>query len=397
MKRPSVQRGTVALGAILVPLLATFAWVAVRSGPLAPVPVVVRPVTSEPISPALFGVGTVEARYTFRVGPTVAGRVARVDVDVGDSVRAGQLLGEMDPVDLEERIAAARAALRRGEANVIAAEAQVQELTARASHAKTQADRYEQLVAGGAVSQETFDTRRQEHRVAEAGLTAARAGLEAARRELQRLLADHDALVQQRSNLRLVAPRDGLVAVRNAEPGSTLVAGQPLVEIVDPASVWMNVRFDQQRAAGLRAGLPARIVLRSHPDAPLEGRVERVEPLADAITEETLAKVVFDAIPEPPPPIGELGEVTVALPESPASPVVLNASVRRVGGRLGVWTMSDDDLEFRPVKLGAAGLDGRVQIVEGLRPGEEVVVYSQRALDARARVKRVDRLPGVSQ
>lgn len=396
MRRPSIQRGTLALGAILVSLLGVFAYVAARSGPLAPVPVVVRPVTSEPIAPALFGIGTVEARYTYRVGPTVAGRVARVDVHVGDAVRAGQPVGEMDPVDLEERIAAGRAALRRGEANVTAARAQAEDLAARERYAKAQAHRYGRLVEAGAVSQEEFEGKRQEHEIAAAGLRSARASLDAARRELQRLAADHDALVRQGANLRLVAPMDGLVSVRNAEPGSTLVAGQALVEIIDAATVWMNVRFDQQRAAGLRPGLSARIALRSHPGRTFEGKVVRVEPLADAITEETLAKVAFDALPEPSPPIGELGEITVALPEAAASPVVLNASIQRMDGRLGVWAMSDDDLQFRPVKLGAADLDGRVQILEGLHAGDHVVVHSHRALDARSRVKLVDHLPGVS-
>ncbi|MFU8832749.1 MAG: biotin/lipoyl-binding protein, partial [Wenzhouxiangella sp.] len=99
------------------PLLALFVFVVLRSGPLAPVAVTVATVEARPISPAHFGVGTVEARFTYRIGPTFTGRVKRLDVHVGDRVRAGQLLGEMDPVDLDDRIRAQESALKRAQAN----------------------------------------------------------------------------------------------------------------------------------------------------------------------------------------------------------------------------------------------------------------------------------------
>ena len=99
--------------------------------------------------------------------------------------------------------------------------------------------------------------------MAEAGLAAARANLDAARQELARIRSDRDGLIRQRANLQLIAPAAGLVAARNADPGTTVVAGQSVVEVIDPASLWINVRFDQLRVSGLRAGLPVRIVLRS--------------------------------------------------------------------------------------------------------------------------------------
>ena len=96
MSRLGISGRTLALIAVLVPLAALFVWVALRSGPLAPVPVTVVEVANRSIAPALFGIGTVEARYTHRIGPTAAGRVLRVDVQVGDRVAAGQSIGEMD-------------------------------------------------------------------------------------------------------------------------------------------------------------------------------------------------------------------------------------------------------------------------------------------------------------
>lgn len=394
MTLPRNRRRALVLAAVLVPVAALFGWVAVRSGPLAPIPVTVAKVETRAIEPALHGIGTVEARSTHRLGPTAPGRVLRVNVQVGDRVRAGQVLAELEAVDLDARLSAQAAALARSEDNVLAAEAKLSDALARAEHAKVQADRYGRLAREGAVSEEISDTRRQEHLVADAAVLSARAALDASRKDVRRAEADEKGTSRLRADLRLVSPVDGLVTVRAADPGSTVVAGQALVEIVDPTALWINVRFDQRAAGALRAGQPARIELRSRSGASLPGRTERVEPVADAVTEELLAKVVFDAVPDPLPALGELAEVRVALPRAEPAPVVLNASVQRLDGRLGVWRLHDGALEFAPVKTGPRDLDGNVQIVDGLRDGERVVVYSQRALAPRSRIDVVEDMPG---
>jgi multidrug efflux pump subunit AcrA (membrane-fusion protein) len=168
-----------------------------------------------------------------------------------------------------------------------------------------------------------------------------------------------------------------------------------VVEVIEPQSVWVNVRFDQQRAQGLTVPLPAKIVLRSRTGEPLEGRLVRVEPHADAVTEEVLAKVEIALRPGVMPPIGELAEVSVALPAQKLLPVVSNASLQRVDGRLGVWVMDNDQLKFVPVKTGISDLEGQVQILQGLIGGERVVVYSHKALKASSRIKVVQSIAGV--
>jgi RND family efflux transporter MFP subunit len=318
-------------------------------------------------------------------------------VDVGDRVKAGQLLGEMDPVDLDDRVAAQEAALRRAESGVTAAQAQVREAIARQDYATAQVNRYEQLLQARTASEDTAGAKRQEAQVATAGLALAEANLESAQQELKRVRAEREALVRQRANLRLSAPVDALVVARDAEPGSTVVAGQSVVEVIDPTSLWIDVRFDQLNAAGLRPGLEARIALRSRPNEGLAGRVLRIEPRADSVTEELLAKVAFASLSDPLPAVGDLAEVTVALAELTPTPVLPNAALHRIGGRLGVWRLGDDGLEFAGVKAGATGLDGRIQILDGVWPGEQVVVHSQRALNASSRVEVVERLPGVAQ
>lgn len=395
MKKVPISVSTMALITVGVVLLLLFAYVALRSGPLAPVPVTVVTVEAQTISPALFGIGTVEARYTYRIGPTVAGRLRSVVVQVGDHVQAGQLLGEMDPVDLDERVAAQEAALQRGEAAVRAAEAQGREVVARLTYANSQAQRYEKLLPSGAVSVEAVEARKQESQVAEAALAGARANLDSALREVARAGADRAGVRKQRANLRLLAPVAGLVTARKADPGTTVVAGEPVVEIIDPDSLWVNGRFNQLGVGVLTPGLRSAIVLRSRSGQASAGRILRLEPLADPVTEETLAKVVFDSLPQPLPGVGELAEITVALPTLPPTPVVPNAAVQRVDGRPGVWLYEEGRLHFAPVKLGGSDLEGRVQVLEGLKVGERVVVYSPRPLKEGLLVKLVAQQPGV--
>ena len=390
-----IKSRTLAMIAVIAALLILFIYVALRSGPLAPVLVTVTAVENKAISPAIFGIGTLEARYIYKVGPTVAGRVKQVNVNVGDFVHAGQLLGEMEPIDLDNRIVAQEATSKRAMALVLAAEAQTQDATARKDLANTQAKRYEDLLLSRSVSAEAADAKRQENKVAESNLAASHANLEAARQELARTHADRGGLSQQRTNLRLITPVDGLVASRDSDPGTTVIAGQSVVVVIDPKSLWVNVRFEQLSAYGLQAGLAARIVLRSQKGYAMTGTVLRIEPFADAVTEEVLAKVIFDQLPEPLPPIGELVEVTVALAKQPPSPVIPNASVQRIEGQLGVWVIEDGDLKFAPIRIGATDLDGNVQVVEGVKAGQTVVLYSQHAVKASSRIKIVKKIPGV--
>ena len=363
-------------------LAALLGYVGLRSGPLAAVAVTVADVQEQALAPALFGIGTVEARYSLSIGPTMTGRLQRLDVEVGEPVRAGQLLGEMDPVDLDQR-------LRAQQATIDAAQALVEEARQRLAHAASQARRYARLFEARATSEENAATRQHELRLAEAALRSASG-------QLARARADHDVLLAQRSDLRLVAPLDGLVVARHAEPGATLLAGQAVVELVDPGQYWVNVRFDQAAASGLAGELGASIVLRSRGGEALPGRVLRVEPIADAVTEELLAKVVFQAPLRPLPALGELAEVTVELPELPRAPTIPNAALRHERQTSGVWLLADGGLRFAPVKLGAGDLDGHVQVREGLQRGDRIVVHSEKALAAHQRVRVVERIPGTA-
>ena len=391
MKLPFTLPRQVWFVVIGIALLLAFGWLAMTSGPFAPVKVTVTRVAQGEVAPALFGIGTVEARRAYLIGPTAAGRVSRVLVDVGDSVKAGQLLAEMDPVDLDKRVASAAAATARGQSAVMTAQAQVNDARSRQALAASEAQRYIDLGKKNFVSQSVVDAKLQQQQSADAQLAAAGSALASARQDLARLEADRAGAQQQRGNIRLRAPVDGVVTARDAEPGSTVVAGQAVLKLQEPGSLWVTVRLDQGRSAGLRAGLPAEITLRSNPGKVLTGKVARVEPISDSVTEERIAQVAFDSLPQGVTN-NEMAEVNLRLPAVTDALILPNAALRHRGAEVGAWLRADGKLRFVPVKTGATGLDGKVQIAEGLKAGDEVVVYSERELKDDSRIKVVDAL-----
>ena len=378
---------------LVLALLGAFGWVLARSGPLAPIRVTTVQVEEGAQTLALFGIGSVEARRAYLIGPTVAGRVLHVGVDVGDAVRAGQVLAELDPVDLDERTAASQAAIARAGSLLVAAEAQLRDAQARREVATINARRYVELGGQRFVSTSAVEAKQQEQVSAQAATRAAEANLAGARQEITRLTAERDGLGQQRSKLRLVAPTNGIVSAREAEAGSTVIAGQAVLRLIEPASLWLRVRIDQGRSTGLVAGLPAQIVLRSNPGQPLPGKVVRVEPVSDSVTEERIALVAFDTLPENVS-VGEMAEVTLTLPAGQPGLLVPNASIRHQGGTPGVWLNAADGPQFVPLQLGSASLDGQVRVTGGLHAGDRVIVHSDKDIAAGSRIRVVDSLVG---
>ncbi len=390
MMKPTTSRRLL-LGGLALALLGALAFVALRTGPLAPVKVQVTEVKKGRVTPEIFGIGQVEARRSWLVGPTVAGRVLGVQVDVGQAVQPGQALAEMDPVDLDQRLAALDASLARAQSTQQAAGAQVADAQARRALAAANLKRNEDLAQQAFISVGALEARAQEVASANAGLQAAQANLGGTAQDLSRLRAERAALAQQRGNLKLVAPAAAVVTARDAEAGTTVVAGQAVLRLVDPASLWVKLRVDQSRSAGLAPGLVARIALRSRPGEVFAGRVVRVEALADSVTEERLAMVAFDALPAGVS-VGEMAEVTLALPATAEHLLLPNAAVQQHEGQTGVWRLQDGALAFAPVTLGVQGLDGTVQVLKGLNEGDTVVLYSQSALKPDARISVVEQL-----
>jgi HlyD family secretion protein len=312
-------------------------------------------------------------------------------VDQGEVVKAGQLLAEMEPVDLDARLSAGAAAAAGATKRVTSAEAALAEATSRAQLAKSSADRFADLRKKNFVSQEAADAKSHEAAAAQAARQAAAAALAAAKDDVRRAQSEVAGAGQNRANLRLASPVDGIVTARLAEPGSTVVAGQAVVQVIDPGSLWLRMRIDQGRSQGLANGLPAEISLRSRPGEKLMGRVERVDWVGDAVTEERIANVVFDDRPAGLA-IGELAEVTLRLPAIENALAIPAAALQRQGGRSGVWQPVEGRARFAPVTAGLMSADGWVEVRVGLTAGAAVIVHSGKLLADNARIKPVELL-----
>lgn len=391
MTRPHFSKKIIALTGFGALIVTGLGWLLLQYGPMAPNRVTVASADIADLQASIFGIGTVEAQRSYAIGPTAAGRVRHVLVDVGDAVRAGQLVAEMDPLDLDERATAAQSALQRARYAVDGAAAQVRDSAARHKVAASNAERYASLGKQAFLSAAAVEARQQEAMSAQAGVSAAHAAWDAARQELGRLAAEQAAIGKQRSNLLLMAPVPGIVTARDAEPGTTLIAGQSVLRMIDPGSIRVKTRIDQARSSGLRAGLPASVLLRSRPREAFSATVARIELNGDSVTEERLISIRFNQIPQPIM-LGELAEVTITLPAIASALTVPNAALRKIGAQDGVWQLHEDRIKFRPLRIGARAPDGRVQVLSGLAKGDRLIVHSERELREGDRVRIVDSL-----
>lgn len=384
-----MSKKTIKLLVLGVGALFAFTWVVLTQGPLAPVKVTVEKIRFGDLPSTVFGIGTLKARHSYNLAPTMTSRVKSVLVDQGDKVVAGQLLAEMDPVDLDEKLAGSQRVVEKTVNAIRAAEAQMSEAQSRLKTISATVVRYEELRVGGFVSQEMLDAKLHEKNAAASTLAAASANLAVSREEHARAQADMRGIGKARAQTRLVSPISGVITARYVEPGSTVAGGQVVLQIIDPNSLWVETRVAQQQAGLIQVGQTAEVVLRSQPHAPLPGKVARVDMVSDAVTEERIVNV---SIATQTVGIGEYAEVTLQLPALNNTKSIPSAAVKRIDKQSGVWVLQDGKVQFKPVKIGLATMDGHTQILDGLGNDDMVIVYSQQPLRAGLNVKVVSEL-----
>jgi HlyD family secretion protein len=256
------------------------------------------------------------------ISPMQPARIVEIRVREGDVVRAGQVLAVLEQPQTQgqvplgqAQVSSARARLRDLEAGPRApeierAEAEVRVRQAEAERSAREAERLRVLAEAGAVSRQQFDNARAAATAAAALRDAARENLrlvregaragqvEAARAEVAGAEATLQSAQQTAGRLTLVAPVDGVVMLRAAENGETVVAGQPVLTVGDPRRPWTRVYVGQETLPGLRVGQTVTARLDAFPDRTFRGRIAALSPRAEftprvALTEDEREDLLF--------------------------------------------------------------------------------------------------------
>ena len=373
---------------LILLFISLFAWAALTQGPLAPVKVTSEKIQSGNLAVEAFGVGLVEARHSYTISSVMTGRIKSLPVDQGDYVKAGQVVAELDPIDLDEKLASSHFVTERAANLIKVTEAQLAQAQNQSKTLSATYKRYSELHAKGFVSQELLDAKLNEKKAALAALDAATASLAAAEHDYAKTQSDAAGMRLLRDQTRLTSPVAGIITAKLLEQGAIVVPGQTVFQLISQNDLWIRTRIDQKQSGMVRVGQAADIVLRSHPQIHVPGTVARIDSISDAVTEERIVNVVFSA-PELNASLGEYAEVTLKLPVQENARSIPTAAVKRINQQEGVWVLQNGRAKFKPVKTGISTLSGRTQILGGLSDTDEVIVYSQREITGELKLRVV--------
>jgi len=307
--------------------------------------------------------GSLVASRLAMINARATGYVRRWRVDIGDRVRAGDVLADLDTPELDQQLQQARATLKQQEAAL-------EQAVANGAFAKITASRQDVLVGQGLVAKQDADQADVQFKVGEANVHASEANVAAAQANVRQL-------TQLVSFGRVVAPFDGRITQRTIEVGSLVIAGGaagsvPLfrIETIDPIRVFVQV--PQAFAPSVKEAAAARISIRQMPGQVFEGRVTRTAGTLDPALRTLNVEI------DVPNPKGELlggmyAEVTIAVASAhravrvPSSAVITDAR--------GVHVATVDAAGRVHLVEVVRGLDnGReIELVEGLVGGEHVI------------------------
>jgi HlyD family secretion protein len=372
-----MQRRTIVMMAIGGAALAALTWWALRP---QPVPVEAAQVTRGPFEQVISDDGRTRVRDRYLVSAPIRGRLERMQLRVGDMVKAGEVLAvltDTPPALLdaraEQELAAAVAA---AQARAAAAAAEAARADAQLAQARADRDRAARLAKDGFISPAALDQSQLAVRTAERSLEAARLAqrasvheVEQARAALARFRTDGKGPMKE-PRWPVRSPASGAVLRVLQESEASVAQGAPLLEIGDPRSLEVILDVLTQEAVEVRTGMPARLDVGSA--APLlSARVRHVEPgaftkISALGVEEQRVNVVLDFV-DPLDAIRTIGDgyrvqgQIVVYRAEDAVRVPLGALVRADGGWT-VFVIEDDIARQRPVKVERRGaLDAMIE------------------------------------
>lgn len=295
---------------------------------------------------ALEYAGEVKARVESRLGFRVAGKITQRQAEVGQHVKPGAVLAQLDPKDYQLAAEAARAQANAAQTNRDLAAADLK--------------RYQGLRAQNFISEAELQRRESTYKAAQA--------------QLEQSQAQVASQGNQARYTNLVADVAGIVTAVEAEPGQVVSAGTPVVRIAVDGARDVVFAVPEDRASYIKAGSP--VAIRSWADngQPMEGTVREVAAAADAVTRTYTVKVAIDAATAPPlgatvyaqpKALSQVGRQVVKLPTS---------ALRREGQGTAVWVLDKTSMTVRSQAVQVATADGNQAVIaEGVTPGMLVV------------------------
>jgi len=333
----------------------------------APVPEPVRAVRTMTVGTETAGgvhefAAEVKARTESRLGFRVGGKLVQRPVNLGDTVKAGQVLAQLDPQDLRLGQDAARAALSSAQAN----------------HDQTAADfkRFKELRDQGFISAAELERR-------ETALKAARAQLDQAR-------AQAGVQINQAAYATLLADAPGVITGVDAEPGAVVGPGTPVLRLAHegPRDVVFAVPEDQVDGLRALAATQGSLRVRLWGDSRewLPAKVREVAAAADPVTRTFLVKA--DIGRTAAARLGQTAVVQMDLPRTVGVAKLPLTAVTELQGKTSVWLVDKTSMTVRPQAVQVAGAEGNTVLVSGgLTPGQVVVTAGVHVLTPGQKVK----------
>ena len=321
------------------------------------------------------------------LAPKYTGRIKAVYVDLGDEVKAGQILLEQDTSDLDISIQQNQAAT-----GAASADAREEAATYNANYVKArndldlEADKYQRnqyLFSIGAISQDTLDSVKREYLASKAafdvladqadGGTAASVASKEYTAEKQQHATE--ALEHQRTDLYLRAPRDGVIGYRNAEAGAIVNAGTKVFSLVDNRHINVDCQLAEADAAILEPGMPVHVTI----DAlgqDVDGRIVYVSPAMDEDAKTFTVRIELEDT-DLDIRAGLYAHTAIDILQRPDTLFVPKEAVVSRNGHTKVYIINaDGKVEAREVKIGLMN-DESEEILDGLEEGDVVILSNQ--------------------
>lgn len=317
--------------------------------------------------------GSIQAITEAPILARADGYLARRMVDIGDRVRAGQSLAEIDAPEMDEQIRQAKANLLQAQAAVDQAAANYERGQADEDLAKVTAQRWSSLLAKGVVSRQENDRYQSEYRALTAATKALAKALAAQRSNVAAAEANLARLDKVQGYRLVKAPFDGVITLRDVDVGALVNAGNTLlfrIAQIDTLRTYLNV--PQANASEVRAGQPARLSVSNLPGRQFAGAVARTASALDPATRTLLVEV---HVPNPGRVLlpGMYARVALTGARSNAPLQIPSDALIARGEGTEVATVRDGHtVHLQKIEVGRDYGD-HIEVVGGLREGQTII------------------------